>query len=115
MTQISQGVEFNRLMMQMRAMQMEATGTPQASAAATVEQGPKGAEFSNVMRGALDQVNALQKSTNELRTDYEMGVAGVDLTDVMIASQKSSVAMQATVQVRNRMVSAYEEIMRMQI
>ncbi len=113
MTQISQGVEFNRLMMQMRAMQMEATGKPQAPA--PVEQGPKGAEFSNVMRGALDRVSELQKTTSNLQTSYEMGVAGVDLTDVMIASQKSSVAMQATVQVRNRMVSAYEEIMRMQI
>ncbi|WP_092389758.1 flagellar hook-basal body complex protein FliE [Halopseudomonas salegens] len=111
---MSQGVEFNRLMMQMRAMQMEATGKPQAPAA--LEQGPdKGSEFSEVMRGALDKVNELQKTTGDLRTSYEMGEAGVDLTDVMIASQKSSVAMQATVQVRNRMVSAYEEIMRMQI
>ena len=44
-----------------------------------------------------------------------MGDQGIDLTEVMIASQKSSVAFQAAVQVRNKMVSAYESIMNMPI
>jgi flagellar hook-basal body complex protein FliE len=44
-----------------------------------------------------------------------MGDPNVNLVDVMIASQKASVAFEATVQVRNKMVEAYQEVMRMSI
>jgi flagellar hook-basal body complex protein FliE len=46
---------------------------------------------------------------------YEKGVAGVDITDVMIASQKASVSFQAMVQVRNKLVEAYKDVMSMPI
>ena len=68
-----------------------------------------------MLKQAVDRVNELQKTTSNLQTGYERGDQGIDLTEVMIASQKSSVAFQAITQVRNKMVSAYEDIMKMPI
>jgi len=50
-----------------------------------------------------------------LRESYEMGDPEVDITQVMIASQKSTVAFEAMTQVRNKLVTAYQEIMRMPV
>lgn len=110
---MTQGVEFNRLMLQMRSMQMEAMGRPQAPT--PVEQNVNGPAFDDLLKNAVDRVNEMQKTTSELQTGYERGDPGIDLTEVMIASQKSGVAFQAAVQVRNKMVSAYESIMNMPI
>ena len=110
---MTQGVEFNRLMLQMRPMQMEAMGKPQPVPAA--EPSVNGPGFDDLLKQAVDRVNELQQTTSDLRTGYERGVEGIDLTEVMIASQKSSVAFQAMTQVRNRMVAAYEDIMKMAI
>lgn len=64
---------------------------------------------------AVNRVNELQKTTSDLQTGYERGEPGIDLTEVMIASQKSSVAFQAATQVRNKLITAYEDIMKMPI
>jgi flagellar hook-basal body complex protein FliE len=110
---MTQGVEFNRLMLQMRSMQMEAMGRPQPPT--PVEQNVSGPAFDDLLKNAVDRVSEMQKTTSELQTGYERGDPGIDLTEVMIASQKSSVAFQAALQVRNKMVSAYESIMNMPI
>ncbi|AZZ90966.1 MULTISPECIES: flagellar hook-basal body complex protein FliE [unclassified Hahella] len=72
-------------------------------------------EFSQMLKQAVDNVNDLQKTSSDLRTAYEQGDPQADLTKVMIASQKSSVAFQALTQVRNKVVQAYEDIMKMPI
>ncbi|AQZ95001.1 flagellar hook-basal body complex protein FliE [Halopseudomonas phragmitis] len=110
---MTQGVEFNRLMLQMRSMQMEAMGKPQAPA--QVQQNVNAPAFDDVLKQAVDKVNELQQTTSELQSGFERGVPGIDLTDVMIAAQKSSVAFQAMTQVRNRLINAYEDIMKMPI
>jgi len=92
---------------------MEAMGKPQPVPAA--EPSVNGPGFDDLLKQAVDRVNELQQTTSDLRTGYERGVEGIDLTEVMIASQKSSVAFQAMTQVRNRMVAAYEDIMKMAI
>lgn len=71
--------------------------------------------FSDMLSQAVDKVNDLQSTTSDLRTAYEQGDPNVDITRVMIASQKSSVAFDALSQVRNRVVQAYEDIMNMPI
>jgi flagellar hook-basal body complex protein FliE len=62
-----------------------------------------------------DQVNSAQNNAQELARAYEMGSPGASLHDVMIASSKANIAFQATVQVRNKLVSAYHDIMNMQL
>ncbi|SFC17638.1 flagellar hook-basal body complex protein FliE [Marinospirillum celere] len=71
--------------------------------------------FSSLLKQAVDNVNGHQKAANDLRTRYELGDPNVDITNVMIAAQKSSVSFEAMTQVRNRLVGAYQEIMRMPI
>jgi flagellar hook-basal body complex protein FliE len=71
--------------------------------------------FANVMKAGLDRVNETQQQASTLATRFERGDPGVELSQVMIESQKASVAFRATVEVRNRLVSAYQDIMNMPI
>lgn len=71
--------------------------------------------FGDMFESAFNTVNENQQAANELATRYEMGDPKVDLPEVMIALQKSSVSFQAMTQVRNKMVEAYKEIMNMPI
>jgi len=80
---------------------------------------PEGARdvpgFGEVMAQAVNKVNETQKASGALAKAYEQGAPGVDITDVMVASQKASVSFQAAVQVRNKLVEAYRDIMNMPI
>lgn len=71
--------------------------------------------FNDMFSQAVNNVNGLQKESGQLATAYEQGDPNVDITRVMIASQKSSVAFEALTQVRNRVVRAYEDIMNMPV
>lgn len=71
--------------------------------------------FADVLKSTLDQVNNAQEKSKQLGQSFVMGDDKVSLSDVMISMQKSSIAFQATVQVRNKLVSAYSEIMHMQV
>lgn len=71
--------------------------------------------FNDMFSQAVNNVNGLQKESNQLATAYEQGDPSVDITRVMIAAQKSSVSFEALTQVRNRVVRAYEDIMNMPV
>ncbi len=71
--------------------------------------------FGDLMTKAINNVNDVQQKSSAMAEAYEKGVAGVDITDVMIASQKASVSFQAMVQVRNKLVEAYKDVMSMPI
>jgi flagellar hook-basal body complex protein FliE len=71
--------------------------------------------FMSSLKASLDQVNNSQNKASELGQSFEKGDPNVDLNDVMVAVQKANVSFQTAVQVRNRMVSAYHDIMNMQI
>ncbi len=81
------------------------------TAAAAPEQGG----FAQVLKASLDQVNSAQSRAEGLGKRFALGDDSVNLSDVMIAGQKASISFQATVQVRNKLVSAYQEIMNMQV
>ncbi|WP_337841103.1 flagellar hook-basal body complex protein FliE [Rheinheimera sp.] len=72
-------------------------------------------DFSAMLKGALDNVNALQGESRNLSTAVEMGDPRVSLAQAMIAGQKASLAFDATVQVRTKLVEAYKEIMSMPV
>lgn len=71
--------------------------------------------FATLLKQAIDGVNKQQLESSDLRTRYELGDPDVDLVSVMISSQKASVSFEAMSQVRSRLVTAYQEIMRMPI
>lgn len=109
-------IDPNQLLTQMRAMQAQASDSVKP---APMQEGQGQAtgrvDFAKVMQNAVGQVNELQQSSGDLKTAFEMGDPNVNLVDVMMASQKASVAFESTLQVRNKMVEAYQEVMRMSI
>ena len=72
-------------------------------------------DFASALRSTLDSVNDMQVKSEALGKQFAMGDDSVQLSDVMISMQKASIALQTTVQARNKLVSAYQEIMGMQI
>lgn len=111
---MSQGIEFNRLMLEMRSMQMEAMARnkPAATSAVPAAGAPS---FSDMLGQAVNKVAETQQVSSQLASAFEIGNSGVDLTDVMIAQQKASVSFQAMTQVRNKLVQAYQDIMQMPV
>ncbi|SMF95492.1 flagellar hook-basal body complex protein FliE [Methylomagnum ishizawai] len=69
--------------------------------------------FGQLLKQSVDKVNDTQHYADKLAQDFESGEPGLNLAEVMIAAQKAGVSFQATVQVRNKLVDAYKEIMNM--
>ncbi|QCO67689.2 flagellar hook-basal body complex protein FliE [Luteimonas yindakuii] len=69
--------------------------------------------FGATLRNALEGVNGAQQRSGELVRAFELGEPGADLAKVMVAAQQSQVAFRATVEVRNRLVQAYQDVMNM--
>jgi flagellar hook-basal body complex protein FliE len=95
-------VERSQLLQQ---LQQPATTQTQAPAA------PAGG-FGAALQGALDQVSQVQNRSSVLTEAYEKGEV-TDIAKVMLARQEAGIAFEATLQVRNRLLSAYQDIMRM--
>ncbi|MBA3055005.1 MAG: flagellar hook-basal body complex protein FliE [Sphingomonadales bacterium] len=68
--------------------------------------------FAGALKHALDGVSASQQKAEAMATGYEKGEV-TDVAKVMLARQEAGVAFEATLQVRNRLLSAYQDIMRM--
>ena len=74
-----------------------------------------GNDFAKVLKNSIDSVNVRQVEATSLQRDFELGVPNTNLTDVMISMQKANLSFQEMVQVRNRLVTAYHDIMNMQV
>jgi flagellar hook-basal body complex protein FliE len=107
------GIEISQLLSQLRSMAAQAGISPPASLPETPATGRQ--DFAGLLQDSVQQVNASQKAAGDLATRFEAGDAQVDLGQVMIAQQKASLSFQALMQVRNKLVSAYQEIMNMQV
>jgi flagellar hook-basal body complex protein FliE len=73
------------------------------------------ADFSSLLESSLAKVNSMQGEAASLKTSYELGEQGIDLPQVMISSQKASLAFEAMAQVRNKVLNAYQEVMNMPV
>jgi flagellar hook-basal body complex protein FliE len=71
--------------------------------------------FSDALQASLQNVSNSQIQADEMGKKFAAGDDSVSLSDTMIAMQKASINFQATVQVRNKLVSAYHDIMNMQV
>lgn len=81
----------------------------------TTTAGQSVGEFKQLLKDAFENANILQNKAGELSSRFDVGDRSVTLADVMIASQKSSLSFEATLQIRNKIVDAYQSIMQMQI
>lgn len=103
---------------QMRAMQSQATALPATSELRALDQSAvqnvERTGFGELLSNALSSVNEIQQESAALSRGFVAG-EHQDLVGASIASQKSSLAFQAVVTARNRMVAAYQDIMNMPI
>jgi len=118
-------IKGNSLYAQMQSMSLQTMGNklPSVNTEAMDGIGQKsigqvnqsGSNFGDMLTSALKGVNDLQSEAGDKKTAFEMGDTNVTLAEVMVASSKSGIALDATVQIRNKFVEAYKEIMSMPV
>ena len=91
-----------------------ASATSSATAPAPVSAGANATSFADTMQSAIAKVNDGQQKASALSESYERGET-VDIAKVMLARQEASVGFEATLQVRNKILSAYKDIMSMPV
>ena len=104
----TQGID--QLLGQLRSASMTA-----ATGAADPAALPDGQNFASALKSSMDNVNAAQQQATNLAKAFEMGDPNANVQDVMLSLQKANVSFQTMVQVRNKLVTAYQEIMNMQV
>jgi flagellar hook-basal body complex protein FliE len=114
--QISANSGANSLLQEMQSLQGEIRPSFGFQPGLTQQiNNTSGADFGQLLAQAVGNVNQLQSTSAGLATRLEMGDSTVTLSDTVIAREKASVAFEATVQVRNKLVEAYKEIMSMPV
>ncbi|WP_026340660.1 flagellar hook-basal body complex protein FliE [Thioalkalivibrio sp. ALJT] len=109
-------MQIQNVLQQMRQLsQTSGVQNTQPAQPAREPQRAGGVDFQNVLTESLRGVNQVQQEATALQTRFELGDENVSLPQVMTAMNKSSIAFEATNQVRNRLLNAYQEIMRMQV
>jgi flagellar hook-basal body complex protein FliE len=114
-------ISIDSVLSQIRSLQAQTrvsaptVDKPDAAAGGVGTAATDRASFANVLKQGLEAVNATQSQAADLAARFERGEPGLELSQVMLESQKASVAFRATVEVRNRLVNAYQEIMNMPI
>ena len=106
---MSNTIDVNQLLSQMRSMAVQAQQKPNLTENMMTGQ----ADFANLLKNSIESVNAAQQHAGSLAQAFEAGDTKVDLNEVMVSLQKASISFQAMTQVRNKLVSAYQEIMSM--
>lgn len=98
------------LLVEMRAAMIVAQGgaAPKAAAITTTD-------FASVLKSSLDGIAQAQNHAETMQKEFVLGNDKVSLSDVMIDMQKANISFQATVQVRNKVIAAYNDIMNMQV
>jgi len=103
------------LLAEMRAAMVAAQGGGAAKVGDSGGIGAGGVDFAKVLKSSLDGVAQAQNQATSMQNAFVMGDDKVSLSDTMIAMQKANISLQATVQVRNKVVAAYNDIMNMQV
>jgi flagellar hook-basal body complex protein FliE len=101
---------MDNLLLEMRAAMVLAQGGTVSKTAAA-----KTTDFASVLKSSLDSVAQAQNHAEAMQKEFVLGNDKVSLSDVMIDGQKANISFQATVQVRNKVIAAYNDIMNMQV
>lgn len=78
-------------------------------------QGAASASFASELKAAVGKISETQQIARQQAQKFALGIEGVNLNDVMVDLQKSSVSLQLGVQVRNKLVTAYQDVMNMAV
>ncbi len=113
MTRMVVNNNVNSVLAQMKSIESMAKGLPQE-----MPPGIKPSDapsFADMMVKAIDMVNENQKAASALSQRFEMGDKTVDLAQVMVTKQKASISFQALTEVRNKLLTAYQDVMNMPV
>ena len=110
---ITSQANISSMLQTLRAYQSEAGGGMGMPSVDKDKAVPK-TGFGDMIRQTIDNVNEKQKTANDLEASYMRGDP-IPLTDVVMAMQKSSLSFEATLQVRNKVLKAYEDILNMPV
>ncbi|TXI10487.1 MAG: flagellar hook-basal body complex protein FliE [Rhizobium sp.] len=108
-------IDVNRVLSQIRSLSEQAANRPAQAAVKTSTDNGLGQGFGQLVGNAVSKVNETQQAAGQLQTAFEMGDPSADLARVMIAQASAQVSFKAMAEVRNRLVSAYQEVMNMPI
>jgi flagellar hook-basal body complex protein FliE len=100
-------MNVNQILAQMRTMSLQAGGTVRETGGNT--------DFSALLQQSIAAVNHTQQNAEKMTEAFEIGTADISLADVMVSTQKANVSFQAMLQVRNKLVDAYHDVMNMPI
>ena len=103
-------INTQHLLEQIRSLSSELRAEP-----APVDRVGESSGFGDLLKSTIDSVSDMQQEASELRRAYEAEDPGTDLTEVMIAAQKASLSFRAMSEVRNKLVTAYQDIMNMPV
>ena len=103
-------INADALLAQMRAMASQAQGKSAETSSVAGQ-----SDFSDILKQSVNKVNDSQMDAKKLADSFQAGDPNIQVSEVMVALQKSNVSFQAMLQVRNKLVSAYQEIMNMQV
>jgi flagellar hook-basal body complex protein FliE len=111
-------INVNSVLAQIRALSAQASAQT-SSQLSTQSVGAKPAaasdSFGSLLQSSIDNVNNMQSEAARQQRAFESGDPNTDLSSVMLSTSKAQVSFRGLVEVRNRMVSAYQDIMNMQI
>ena len=108
---VSANSSIESVLAQMRQM---AKGGDSSPVAAPAPESSSSVSFSDTLKQSLGRISAAQTKAYSQAQDFELGKPGVALNDVMVDLQKAGIGFQMGVQVRNKLVAAYQEVMNMQ-
>ena len=95
---------------------MRATAAQAGGRVSEAQSAPAGgADFAKILQNSIDQVNQTQQQAEGMAANFAAGDGNTNLQDVMISLQKANISFQEMVQVRNKLVSAYHDVMNMQV
>ena len=95
---------------------LRANSAQAGSRVAETQNAPAGAmDFAQVLKNSIEQVNQTQQQADGMAANFAAGDGNSNLHEVMIALQKANVSFQEMVQVRNKLVTAYQDVMNMQV
>lgn len=107
---------INSVVENMQALAAQASGGIQSPAAMnSALQEKSETRFSDVLLDSVKSLNEVRNQSSAMTEKFMLGAPDVSLNDVMVGMQKSSLALNLGVQVRNKLVSAYQEIMSMPV
>jgi len=103
-------IAISQVLAQMRTMATQASGD-----VGRTTESIGGAGFADLMGQSINEVNDAMQASKSLQKSFEMGDPSVSLAEVMVTAQKASLQFAGMTEVRNKLLTAYQEVMNMQV